>query len=313
MKLPRLPLLPRVPLMPRHLAVLDAAGGVTVYRLHLRWNGRYQLQLATPPPSAQPAQPCIAVIDRTLPYRRKLQQFPQAVKSRLALLRAAPDEFPLASADMLYALGIHGNDGYQYAVSRQAFDVLQQCNLRPVIALVANRATDAADSLETFESYLRLGESVNFLRGGFFLSRRRLLQALLGIFLMLILLAGGWLLAKPDLFASFFEWKVAALREQGGTLPKLYRITEKMAYTQGEAARLHASPEARLPGILAKLFATVPSGHSLRTVELQDGILKITGTGGEVREWLLAQGFPPERIIVESIDQQKRFRAERPL
>lgn len=322
MKKPVLPPLPRMPLMPRYLAALDAAGGVTAYRLRLRWNGRYRLQPAalpaaagpaTPPRPRRAATPCIAVADRTLPYRRKLQQLPEAKKSRLAMLRTAPDEFPLAPAGMLYALGIHGHDGYLYALPRQTLDALQQHNLRPVIALVANQGTDAAGSLETFESYLRCGESVNLLRAGFFLSRRRLLQILLGVFLMLTLLAGGWLLAKPNFFANILEWRIAALREQGGTLPKLYRITEKMAYAQGEAARLHALPEARLPGILAKLFATVPSGHSLRTVELHDGILKITGNGGEVRDWLTAQGFPPDRITVENLGQQKRFRAERPL
>ncbi len=312
--LPRLPRLPRLPLMPRHLAVLDADGGVTAYRLRLRWNGRYQLQPAALP-TARPHQPvpCIVVIDRTLPYRRKLQQLPEANKSRLAMLRTAPDEFPLAPADMLYALGAHGHDGYLYALPRQALDALQQHNLRPAIVLVANQGVDADGSLETFENYLRRGESANLLRTGFFLSRRRLLQIQLGALLAVILLAFGWLIARPDLFTGILEWRVAALREQGSALPKLYRITEKMAYAQGEAARLYATPEAKLPGILAKLFATVPAGCSLRTVELQNGVLKIAGTGDEVREWLTAQGFPPDLITVENLGQQKRFRAERPL
>lgn len=316
-----LPRLPRLPLMPRHLAVLDAGGGISTYRLRLRWNGRYQLQ---PPalPAAQPHQPvpsivvpksCIVVIDRALPYRRKLQQLPEAEKSRLAMLRTAPDEFPLAPADMLYALGTHGHDGYLYALPRQALDALQQHNLRPAIVLVANQGADAVGSLETFESYLRHGESVNFLRTGFFLSRRRLMQILLGALFAVILLAGGGLIARPDFFAGILEWRVAALREQGSALPKLYRITEKMAYAQSEAARLYTTPEARLPGILAKLFATVPAGCSLSTVELQTGILKISGTGNDAREWLTAQGFPPDLITVENLGKQQRFRAERPL
>lgn len=312
--LPRLPRMPRMPLMPRHLAVLDADGGVTAYRLRLRLNGRYQLHPAVLP-AAQPHQPvpCIVVIDRTLPYRRKLQQLPEANKSRLAMLRTAPDEFPLAPADMLYALGAHGHDGYLYALPRQTLDVLQQHNLRPAIALVANQGAEADGSLETFENYLRSGESANLLRTGFFLSRRRLLQIQLGALLAVILLACGGFIARPDFFTGILEWQVATLREQGSALPKLYRITEKMAYAQGEAARLYATPEARLPGILAKLFATVPDGCSLRTVELQNGILKIAGTGNEAREWLTAQGFPPDRITDENLGQQKRFRAERPL
>jgi hypothetical protein len=299
--------------MPRNLAVLDAEGGVTAYRLRLRWNGRYQLQLAALLIAPHQPVPSIVVIDRTLPYRRKLQQLPEAQKSRLAMLRTAPDEFPLAPADMLYALGANGHDGYLYALPRQYLDPLQQHSLHPAIVLVANQGTDAGGSLEALESYLRNGASVDFLRTGFFLSRRRLLQILLGSFLAVTLLAGSWLIAHPDLFAGILEWRVAALREQGSTLPKLYRITEKMAYAQSEAARLYATPEARLPGILAKLFATVPAGCSLRTVELKDGILKIAGTGNEASEWLTAQGFPPDRITVENLGQQKRFRAERPL
>ena len=300
--------------MPRYLVVLDAAGGVTAYRLRLRWNGRYQLQ-----PSALPAAqthqpvPCIVVIDRTLPYRRKLQQLPEANKSRLAMLRTAPDEFPLAPADMLYALGTHGHDGYLYALPRQTLDALQQHNLRPAIVLVANQGADAGDSLEALENYLRRGESANFLRTGFFLSRRRWLQIQLGALLAVILLACGWLIARPDLFTGIMEMRVAALREQGGALPKLYRVTEKMAYAQGEAARLYATPEARLPGILAKLFATIPAGCSLRTIELKDGTLRVTGNGNEASEWLIAQGFPPDRITVENLGRQQRFRAERPI
>ena len=305
--------------MPRHLAALDADGGVSFYRLSLRWNGRYRLQPAALP-MAQPHQPapgiavpCIAVIDRTLPYRRKLQQLPEAHKSRIAMLRTAPDEFPLAPADMFYALGTHGHDGYLYALPRQALDALQAHNLHPAIVLLADQGTDASGSLEAFESYLRHGESVNFLRSGFFLSSRRLLQSLLGALLALILLAGGGLMARPDFFSGILEWRVAPLREHGSALPKLYRVTEKMAYAQSEAARLHSLPEARLPGILARLFASVPPGHSLRAVELQNGVLKISGSGTEVREWLVAQGFPPDNITVENLGQQKIFRAERPL
>jgi len=299
--------------MPRNLAALDAKGGVTAYRLRLRWNGRYQLQPAALSAAQHQPAPGIVVIDRTLPYRRKLQQLPEAKKSRLAMLRTAPDEFPLAPADMLYALGTSGQDGYLYALPRQCLDPLQQHNLRPAIVLVANRGTDADGSLEALETYLRNGASVDFLRTGFFLSRRKLLQIFLGSFLAFTLIAGGWLITHPDLFAGILEWRVAALRKQGSVLPKLYRTTEKMAYAQGEAARLYATPEARLPGILARLFSTIPAGCSLRSIELQNGILKIAGTGNDASEWLTVQGFPADRITVENTGQQKRFRAERPL
>ena len=308
-----LPSLPRIPLMPRALVFVDAAGGVTGYRVRLRWNGRYRLQPAALPPLERAHQPCIAVIDRALPFRRKLQQMPASGKSRLAMLRTAPDEFPLNRDTLLYALGTSGSEGYLYALPRQALDTLKQRGLNPVIALVAGEGAGAEGSLDAFENYLRHGVSADLLRSGRILSRRGLLQIQLGALLALTLFAGGWLTARPDTFAGVIERRVVVLREQGSALPTLYRTTEKMAYAQGEAARIHTLPEAHLPAILAGLFATVPPGHSLRSIELLGGNLKIAGNGGEVQEWLAAQGFPPDRITVENLGQQKRFRAERPL
>ena len=37
----------------------------------------------------------------------------------------------------------------------------------------------------------------------------------------------------------------------------------------------------------------------------------ITGTGIAVRDWLVDNGFAPERISVENVGTYQRFRAER--
>lgn len=302
--------LPSLPgLMPRWLVALAADGGVTAYRIAMRWNGRYSLQPATPPVG----QSCVVVVAHELPFRRKLQRFPATSKARLAMLRSAADEFPLAPEDMRYGLGIQGSDGYLYALPRETLDVLGERKLRPVTILVSGARLDAAGCLEAFENYLSHGPSVDLLQGPPRLSRRRLLQALLGSALVACLLAGIGLATHPDALASLQEWRAAPLREKGSALPKLYRITEKMAYAQAEAARLYATPEARLPGILAQLFATVPAGHSLSSIELKNGTLKISGSGIEVQKWLTAQGFPAERIIIEEAGSYRRFRAERAL
>ena len=81
---PRPRWLPSLALMPRWLASLSAQGGIAGYRLRLRWNGRHVLE-----PAAVPAgEPCIVVVDSALPFRRRLQRFPETAKARLAMLRS---------------------------------------------------------------------------------------------------------------------------------------------------------------------------------------------------------------------------------
>jgi hypothetical protein len=298
------------PRIPQWLVAAAADGVLQSFRLRMRWNGTYRLAPATTAPAGQS---CIVVVDYALPFRRKLQRLPETDRSRAALLGTAPEEFPLPAAEMLYGLGVRGLDGYLYALPTAALDALRAQNLRPAIVLVAGGELDASGCLATFEDYQRYGEAMDLLRSARFLSRRRLLQLQLGAALVGGLLATGAVLAAPGLLAGLLEQRVSALREQGGALPRLYRTTEKMAYAQAEAARLYASPEAHLSGVLSRLFDTVAPGHSIRTVELKDGVLRITGTGAAVRDWLIDNGFPPGRISVETMGSYQRFRAERAL
>ena len=297
------------PRAPAWLVAAGAGGTLQSFRLKLRWNGAYRLASAALPAG----RPCIVVVDRALPFRRKLQRLPESGKARQALLRTAPGEFPMAPEQMRYALGIHGDEGYLYALQSGEVDGLRERGLRPAIVLVAGGELDAPGALATFENYQRYGETMDLLRERRFLSRRRLLQLQLAAALLAGLLAVGAALAAPDLIAGILEQRASALREQGGALPRLVRVTEKMAYAQAEAARLYASPEARLPGLLARLFADPPAGHSIRTIEMKEGVLKITGNGVRVEEWLVGLGFPADRIVVESLGSFQRFRAERPL
>lgn len=298
------------PRIPQWLVAAGADGTLHAFRLRLRWNGVYRLV----PASAPAGQPCIVVVDQTLPYRRKLQRLPESDTSRAALLATAHEEFPMPASEMLYGLGVRGVDGYLYALPAMALEAMRDQRLRPAIVLVASGELDGQGCLATFEDYQRYGEAMDLLRGGGrFISRRRLLQFQLGAALAGGLLATGAVLAAPGLLAGLLERRVSALREQGGALPRLYHTTEKMAYAQTEAARLYASPEAHLSGILSRLFDTVAPGHSIRTVELKDGVLRITGTGVAVRDWLVDNGFPPARISVESVGSYQRFRAERAL
>ena len=130
---------------------------------------------------------------------------------------------------------------------------------------------------------------------------------------MLALVSCCLFLLKPGNLTALLEWRISTLQKQGRDLPGLYNTTEKMAYAQKQASLLYSQHEAELPAILARLFETVPSGHSLLRVELKGGVLKISGTGVEVKEWLISQGFPANRITIEKMGAYQRFRAERPL
>lgn len=298
-------------LMPRWLVSLSAQGKVAGYRLRLHWNGRHALR----PASVPTGELCIVVVDSSLPFRRRLQRFPATPKARLAMLRAAQEEFPLPAEEVLYGLGMRGEDAYLYALPRRVHEELAGRGLRPALVLVAGFAADAdpAACLAAFESFLGRGASLDLLRAGRYLSRRTLLRIELGAALGVVVLAGALLLLRPELAAGVLEWRAAALREQGSALPKIYRATENMADAQAEAAKLYASPEARLPGILAALFNSVPPGRSLRSIELKDGTLRITGAGGGVKGWLASIGFPPERIVESQAGGRQQFSAERPL
>jgi hypothetical protein len=308
---PASPAPPRMALMPRWLASLSADGKLAGYRLRLGWNGRHALAPARVPAGER----CIVVVDSALPFRRKLQRFPDTRKARLALLRAAPEEFPLPAEEVLYGLGLRGADAYLYALPRRVLEEFAGRGLRPAIVLVAGFGAEAepAACLAAFEAYLGQGDALDLLRAGRYVSRRRLLQVQLGAAFGVALLAGAALLLVPGLSAGVLEWRAAALREKGSALPKLYRVTENMAQAQAEAAKLYASPEARLPGILGALFGSVPPGRSLRSIELKDGTLRITGAGGGVKNWLVPIGFPPERIVEQQAGSLQQFSAERPL
>ncbi len=297
----------RLPLMPRWLAAFDETENLATYRLQLRWNGSYRLHPDAPPQGAQ----CIAVIGCNIPYRRKLQRLPEDEKARNAMLLSAPDEFPVPAGEMCYALGVRGSEGHLYALPKTILDTIGQRGLQPVIALIAEQRTGPEGCLAALEAYLKQGKSADLLRGKFMLSRRRLLQTQLGLSLLLMLAAAAWLILHPDIFLRQLEHRVETLRAKGSSLPRLYRASEKMAYAQHQAAQFYAAPEARFPALLADLTATLPPGHSLSSIELQNGILKIRGTGTHARDWLLAQGFPADGISEEQLGERTLFRAER--
>lgn len=300
--------LPRLSLAPSWVVAVGADNTQHGYRLKLRWNGKYELQPAAIPPT----RPCILIVEHTVPYRRKLQQFPAAASSRLALLRTAPDEFPLPAGEMLFGMGVHGSDGYIYALPREYITRLRESGIQPALILVAD--TIAAEGIfGALEGYFRHGAALDLLETRRLFPPHSLRHIQLGAGLIFLLLVSGALLNKPDMLNNILEWRVKSLREQAGTLPKINSITEKMAQAQAEASRLYAGKDARLAPLLTKLFDSLPPGYSLRSIEYKNGMLKISGRGGSEKTWLIEQGFPTENITIENFGGYQRFKAERPI
>lgn len=300
---------PRLPLAPSWVVTCDRDSKLQSYRLKSRWNGGFELQ----PAAIQNNQPCLLLIDQAIPYRRKLQQFPGESTSRMALLRAAPDEFPVPPADMLFGMGLHGSEGYLYALPRHHIDNLRERGVSPAAVLIAEQPDSTAGCLASIGGYFRYGAALDLLHSKRLFSRHILRYASLGSSLVLMLLLSATLLLKPDLLGDFLEWRAASLREQGGALPKINLVTAKMAYAQNEAARLYASKDAAFASHLGKLFATLPPGCSLRDIEYKNGILTIAGRGNIGNTWLIEQGFPAESISMEDMGSYRRFRAQRPV
>lgn len=270
MKLPRLAW-PRLPLLPRWVAALPATGELRTFRLRVRWDGRQELLPAEPPRGAA----CVAVVARPALFRRRLQRLPEGAKARSALLRAAADEFPLGEA--LYGLGVHGGDGYLYALPLAALAPLAERGWRAAAVLPGEPPLDAAACLAALADYRRLGASFDLLRAGWRLSRLGWLHLRLGAALATALLATAWLLAAPQTLERLLDWRLNALRAQAGGLPAMYRSSEKMAYAQAEAAKLYASPEARLPAELSQLLTAAPRGRPLTRIEYANGRLTMSG------------------------------------
>lgn len=297
-------------LAPKWLLAIDHDGSRRGYRVRNRWDGQRTLVAASVPLG----KPCYLVLDPDSPYRRKLQRLPDTEKGRQALLRAAPDEFPLPPATLEFGLGLRDGEGYLYALPRDKREQLQGEGISPAIVLIAGGAVTEASCLEAIDQYERRGRSLAI--GGSrtrYVSRRLLGQVALGAGLCLSTLLAVIVIAAPGVFGELIAWRTDQLRREAGDLPTLLKASEAMVATQADAAKLLRSPEARLPQVLAQLFASVPPRHGIRRIEFDGKELVVAGTGTDVQEWMGQAGFDASQVSVESVGNFQRFRAIRKL
>jgi hypothetical protein len=296
-------------LMPQWLVAVDRDGKQSAWRIRRRWDGRPRLE-----PRQLPAgKGCIVALDPDLPYRRKLQRFPATARARRALLRAAPDEFPLPAEAVRYALGTRGGDGYLLALPEQELTRLREAGLNAAAIVTAGEGLDEAGCLAALATIEKQGETASFARGKRLLPRSWLRPVVLAVSLLLLAGAAAQLLLGPDLLGNAIAWRNEQMRREAGDLPRLYATTETMAASHAAAAKLRALPEARAAAVLGQILATVPPGHGIRRIEIANGTLRLAGSGADVQDWLTAAGFPANGIVVEKIGSLQTWRAELPL
>lgn len=297
-------------LAPEWLLSIGYDGQRRSYRIRNRWDGQRALAVA-PVPSGRP---CYLVLDPDSPYRRKLLRLPDNEKGRQTLLLAAPDEFPLSPDTLEFGLGLRDGEGYLYALPREKREQLQDEGINPAIVLIAGGAVNEDSCLEAIEQYERHGRSLAIGSSRTrYVSRRLLGQIALGAGLCLSTLLAVVVIAAPGVFNDLIAWRTDQLRREAGDLPAVFRASEAMLATQTDAAKLLRSPEARLPQVLALLFASVPPRHGIRRIEFDGKELVVAGTGTDVKEWMGQAGFDASQISVESVGNFQRFRAVRKL
>lgn len=292
-------------LAPEGLIAFPRTGAPQAYRLRHAWDGVPTLQAVEP----SAVRAWVAVIDTDLPLRRKLQRFPATAAARQALLKAAPDEFPLAGK-LRYAIGHRGNEGYLFALPEDEYQRIIGGRSLPASILIAGNAADPAACLAALADHARLGPAVDFLHRRPGVSRRVLRQVVLGAFAATWLAAAGGLAFGPDLLEDLAAWQVRRLQAEIGDLPRQHAVTESMGIAQAAAGRLAAMPEARAAALLARLMNTVPPGHSIRRIEISGGVLRLAGSGADVQAWLAAEGFPAASIVTERTGNFAAWRAE---
>lgn len=293
-------------LAPQWLAVVTNDGIGNTYRIRQHWDGRKSLD-PLPVPSKEA---CFIVLDPDVPFRRKLQKFPETKKAQQALLRAAADEFPFTAGAVDFSLGVRNGEGYLYALPHDKRSQIDEITSGPKIVLSAKEPLSENTCLEALQEYEKFGSIVAFGSTRRYLSRRFFSQLLLSIGLAFNVIVGGYVLLAPNLFGGIIEWQLERIRITAGNLPKTYAATEAMIAAREAMVGIQTHPNAKLPSILGKLFVAIPPNCAIKNVELKDNILTVAGTGSDVLEWLKKSGFREEDIKTESIGNYSHFQAK---
>jgi hypothetical protein len=288
----------------------------------------------------------IVVLDITShPWRRRLQRPPTTSSVARALVASASDEFPFPPEAMRYAIGFEGDEAWLCAADKAEVAGLAQQPELPEAALsglsdtplnnapqteaspqaeplpgrqqamtlqaVLLAAPGTAGALAGLRHYQRYGAATDFLGLTQWLIYRHWLKLAgraLALFASLALLLG--LLVSDRLPSWLLAQEVEQLESESADTRLRHQNVLRMQSAQRALAEVHGSPEAHLPEVLERAFATIPAGHQLSRVDYRNGTLTLGGTGAQGREWLLGLGVPEASIHTESVGNYHHFRAE---
>lgn len=292
----------------RWLVEVGAEGARTAWQIAGTALGR--LGLVPLPEAVAPRGGIIVVLDITAhPWRRRLQRVPANPAVAGALISSAADEFPFPSERMRYAVGLDGSQAWLCALETEQIAGIAGPGQRLQAILIGQPGPVGA--LSALSLHGRCGAASDFLGVSQWLIHRNWLKAagraaaVLGGSALVIAL-----LVDDEVPSRLLARQVAALEQQTGDLRQKHQTGQRMQTALQTIAELHASPEARLPEILERVFASIPPGHALARIEYRNGTLVLGGTGPDARRWLLAAGVPDAAIYTESVGNYSHFRAE---
>lgn len=300
-------------LFPRWLATLDAQGQLALWRLHMGWDGKLSLAPQAAPPAPRKngkPQPCLLLVSPRLPFRRRLHRYPEQETARAAMLRSAPDEFPLAAAEHCYAMAPNveqAGEGYLYALPRAALASVGEAGLRPVAIRLVDEGL-LADPVALAPALPRLARQA---AAGDFLRQHQLIPPAVplygGLAAGLAILMGllTLVLLPQGPVESLERQQIARLRQQAGPALAQYQALKRMESQQQALAAFQKRPEARLAPRLKELLANLPEGYSIRAIQLDGQSLLISGRGlndpegNKFREWAARNQLPAESATFE--------------
>lgn len=288
----------------RNVVAIDGHLQCRPYRLHYRWDGGVRLVALDEPAGA----PYLAVVDASLPYWRLIGSEPTQRRTRETLLMAAPESFPFPQESTRYAIGEGESGACFYALPESELQRLPVSDTDMDTLLVAKNAADPDSVVAAIEHWFAHGRSADL--GPRPWTPRSVFTAVLGLGLLAALCA----LAALILDSSFVE---RGLREQllssekdTRRLSQQYQAIRKMADTNMQLLELRKQSGSGISTLLAKLWATLPPGHSIRKIEFKDNILHMEGNGGNAKPWLLQQGFAENKIVLVDLPTIKQFSAD---
>lgn len=300
----------RLQFVARSVVFIDAERNSRHFRLRRGMDGASSLE----PRRARGAGPHLCVLAQSLVYRRRVQSRPLARRGLESLLRAAGEYFPAGLKPASFCL-LEDADGISVCALAQAQVKEFEAEFGPVQALlVGPDAPSERDLLGAIERRHRLGAAADLAsRPVRIAPAARVAFAAACTTMVAIVAAMTWFLSAQYPGIARLSREVAAAEATTGDAARQYESILKMIAARRAIEDFGQGSGVRALDLATAILRSVPAGHSIRSVELKNGELSISGTGSSATEWLAVHGVPAEAISTYRLQQADRFTAKFPL